>query len=129
MKATELRIDNLVYRRFKVVRVRHETLNNLQIHPLIIGRLYQPIKITEEWLLSFGFEKREQGVCNYFHIGTNPVTHDWLFDLVWLKECRNTDKYEGFPFYKNGRFVIKYVHQLQNLFFALTQEELKLPQL
>ena len=31
-----------------------------------------------------------------------------------LKEC----------FYKNGYFIIKYVHQLQNLYFALTGEEL-----
>jgi len=86
---------------------------------------YEPIPITEEWLLKFGFKKRESGVCDSFYIGFNPVTHDWLFDLVWLKKMMDYS-YEGNPFYKNGHHEVKYIHQLQNLYFALTQTELEL---
>ncbi len=84
-----------------------------------------PIPISEEWLLKFGFKKRESGVCDSFYIGFNPVTHDWLFDLVWLKKMMDYS-YEGNPFYKNGHHEVKYIHQLQNLYFALTQTELEL---
>jgi hypothetical protein len=79
---------------------------------------YQPIPLTEEWLLKFGFEKRTTVLhsVQYF-IGFNPITHDWMFDILWLVG-------HEYPFYRNGHFAIKYVHQLQNLYFALTGEEL-----
>lgn len=72
-----------------------------------------PIPITEEALVKMGFEKRG----NDWHIGFNPITHDWLFYIVWL------DGYES-PFYKNGHHHIKYIHQLCNLYHSLTQTEL-----
>ena len=87
-----------------------------------MNKYVEPIPLTKYWLLRFGLEKREQGVCDYFHIGINELTHDWLFDLVWLKKIEGG--YEDFPFYRNGKFIIRYVHQLQNLYFALTGEEL-----
>jgi len=79
----------------------------------------EPIPLTEEYLLKFGFEKRNEGTSDAWHIGMNPVTHDWLFDLVWIKGYQ-------YPFYRNGLFMIKSVHQLQNLYYAMTGEELTL---
>lgn len=78
----------------------------------------KPIPITDEWLLRFGFKRKinfEHSV-QYF-IGKNPITHDWLFDILWI------DGYSE-PFYKNWYHKIKYVHQFQNLYSALTGEEL-----
>ena len=81
--------------------------------------MFEPTPLTEDWLLRFGFEKaRTFDHDNRYFIGENPVTKDWMLYLTWLD---NTDA----PFYKNGFHVIKYVHQLQNLYFALTGEELK----
>jgi hypothetical protein len=85
---------------------------------------FEPIPLTEEWLIKFGFDKRESSVCDAFYIGINPITKDWLFDIVWLKNMMDYS-YEGFPFYRNGHHKIQYVHQLQNLYFALTGEELQ----
>ena len=80
----------------------------------------QPIKLTEEWLLKFDFKKaRTFDELNRWFIGVNPVTKDWLFDLVWLDGAKS-------PFYRNGHHQIQYVHQLQNLFFALAGTELEL---
>ena len=79
--------------------------------------LPEPIPITSEWLERLGFEKRESGVCYEWWNGINEVTHDWLVSITEMKD-------NGQFFYRNGKHTIKYVHQLQNLFFALTGEEL-----
>lgn len=80
---------------------------------------YRPIPLTPGWLERFGFKKRVTvGHSTQWFIGLNPINHDWLFDVLWLDN-------EPAPFYRNGYFMIKHVHQLQNLYFALTGEELK----
>jgi hypothetical protein len=81
-----------------------------------------PIPLTEEWLLKFGFKTRVTiGHSVQYFIGINPITRDWLFDILWLEDYK-------YPFYRNGHFEIKHVHQLQNLYFALTNEELTIKQ-
>ena len=74
----------------------------------------EPIPLTEEWLLKFGFEK-------------------WLFNRhrYFKKKSKNTfmieHTIEGFYFtYDNNAITVTEVHQLQNLYFALTGEELML---
>lgn len=67
-----------------------------------------PIRINEEWLLNFGFEKTIES-----------------FDLIYKKGkfIINLD----FIMYDIDMIVkLNYVHQLQNLYFVLTGEELKL---
>ncbi len=77
---------------------------------------FTPIHLTEEWLLKFGFEIAfaDEAFKEALY-GDNPVTEDYL---IILKNVSN------YWFYRNGHFKIRYVHQLQNLFFALTGEEL-----
>ena len=67
---------------------------------------YKPIQLTEEWLVKFGFIKRTP-TGYYFDMGRMSI---------------NLPDFE----YKNIRIDVKlkYVHQLQNLYFALTGEEL-----
>jgi len=66
------------------------------------------IPLTEEWLLDFGFEKDELGWFfkenDYCSFGLFFKNNEWLFYISDTK--------------------IKYVHQLQNLYFALTNNEL-----
>ena len=76
---------------------------------------FKPIPLTEEWLLKFGFKKRKNR--HLFH---------WENKIV-ISEYK--DEFENFFYPKTGydiRFSneIKYVHQLQNLYFALTGAEL-----
>ena len=124
MRGKEVRIGNLIYSRLigsdrkKVVGVDIDVMKNI-----IEGTTYfdyKPIPLTKEILLNAGFNTRTTAghSVDYF-IGENPITHDWLFHICWLErnEC---------PFYKNGHFLIHYVHQLQNLYRFLCGEELEI---
>jgi hypothetical protein len=72
----------------------------------------KPIPLTEEWLLRFGFLRQHDGLVFYknghFIEPNNTVN---LFDF-----------YTGD--YGDWYVTIEHVHQLQNLYFALTGEEL-----
>jgi hypothetical protein len=70
----------------------------------------KPIPITEEWLLKFGFEK--SGIFNQLY-RLNDVT-------LYCSEK------EIFMYTGVNDLNIKYIHQLQNLYFALTGNELKI---
>lgn len=87
---------------------------------------FEPIPLSEEWLLKMGFQKEDEGsVFVQFHYGENPVIKDYLISLMWIKDYKSHNKtLKGFPFYRNGHFRITSVHQLQNLVHSLTGEEL-----
>ena len=67
----------------------------------------RPIPLTEEWLLKFGFYHRE-----------------FSFDKGSFYLIKRVGKKEYLYQAHTKRFQVKYVHQLQNLYFALTQREL-----
>jgi hypothetical protein len=74
---------------------------------------FNPIPLTEEILLKCGFEHITEGLryADKNHLIVNG-DKDWLF----MPFCTNDiDCY----------IPIKYLHQLQNLYFALTGEELE----
>ena len=82
-----------------------------------------PIPLTEDWLLKFGFEKlkgryHEDTYMNADLNFGNPVLK--LNDYTRL--CTNGG-YE-YLFLDGFRLPCKYLHQLQNLYFALTGNEL-----
>ena len=107
MKANELRLGNLVIDGHDV-----EVVNYRMIEMLVKNQAeFDPIPLTEEWLLKFGFMKIDG---SFFKLS-------FLFYGLKIKDAI------GFQFRK-GEFSIqlKYVHQLQNLYFALVGEELKL---
>ncbi len=79
-----------------------------------------PIPLTEEWLLKFGFEKLLIGDGNEYLIDVNGL--GWSINIK--------SKYVGFDYLENTEIAkCLYVHQLQNLYFALTGEELQLKEL
>jgi len=69
----------------------------------------EPITITEEWLVKFGFENHE----NYFWYKKENIFSNMLSVGIQNKDGVIT-------IIEN----IKYLHQLQNLYFALTGKEL-----
>lgn len=75
-----------------------------------------PIPLTEEWLLRFGFEKKDSDVTRY---EKRELMMEYIFGKWYARLCVN---------YQDSVLVTKveYVHQLQNLVFALTGEELTL---
>jgi len=115
MNATELRIGNMVKKYFteygysKICEIDITDFNDILNNVIKV----EPIPLTEEWLLKFGFEKRKKliGLLVFSKSGFDLhfVNGKWEF-YVMGSSCILTE--------------IEYVHQLQNLYFALTNEEL-----
>jgi hypothetical protein len=131
MKATELRIGNLVnYKIVDELDERKEWFEPCEIDAVdlqIIHSDYQPIPLTEEWFLKFGFDKLGE-FGEYYRIFNKGLIID-IEDagnefIVWVRigDAILEPLLEvGYPI-----AYIQYVHQLQNLYFALTNEELTL---
>jgi hypothetical protein len=104
MKANELRIGNWVRQR------ESDTYIQIEQYLLCNEELchYQPIPLTEDWLFKFDFisnpyeDRYEKVPIHVECLKSKGATYLWI---------------ENMPH-------IKYVHQLQNLYFALTGEEL-----
>jgi len=133
MKSSDLRIGNFILSKDMPVQIE-------EIKPETIRYCFgefpisyiEPIPLTEEWLLKFGFElydyepseeegdfifkdykKSLDGKTFYYTICECPY-NEWHFGikLTWAEQALLSR--------------IKYVHQLQNLYFALTGEELEI---
>ena len=117
MKASELRIGNLVdlgNRIAKIIEINHsacvvvdleETQDTIEEYERT-----KEIPLTEEWLVKFGFETDHIEWWN--GIICLGIFKDGLYYLP-------TDQIS----FRIGK-EIEYVHQLQNLYFAITGEEL-----
>lgn len=126
MDIKELRLDNIVNVKGSK-KHRGVTVEDFRLAINGENPYLTPIALDEEWLLRFRFKRHDDGsVSAQFSYGMNPVTQDYLIYLVWIRDYENDYQLKGFPFYNNGHFEIKYVHQLQNLYFALTGKELTL---
>ena len=127
IQSTELRIGNYVFDHLGRVQKVAETRADAYICYLSNGaklkyklNTTQPIPLTEEWLLKFGFEKSAQNFdyfqrVKYFDYSIKVGFHKISFiidEFGYLKAATNT--------------YVKAVHQLQNLYFALVNSELQL---
>ena len=126
MKASELRIGNYV--KYLTLNGNSEILAN-GIYLFELGELeLDPILLTEEWLLKFGFENNKHGNWNrYFKDGIYPRS----FAFQFYKNGRVDFWYGDFNVGNLNRIKynpLQYVHQLQNLYFALTGKELEYEQ-
>ena len=125
MKATELRVNNLVLtggNEQYVVSIDIDDPQDPRINDCQ-EIAYQPIPLTEEWLVKFGFEPNEM---ERFGIGDGSKEiriggeNSVLIICVKSKWCAvMDDDFESC----NIKFPDN-VHQLQNLYHALTGEEL-----
>ena len=111
MKITELRIGNWIETKYDAqIKVSAATLIEIIQEHLLIW----DIPLTEDWLKEFGFNGQP---CNY--------AKDKL--SVCLKDSDSFHK-AGRTYYNSWAILEKqptYVHQLQNLYFALTGKELE----
>jgi len=127
IKVTDLRCDNLFdYLIVDKFDERKEWYENTTIDPEDIrlcqdsieyfNKHYKPIPLTEEWLLKLGFERMPTNSeydykLDDFHLNVDPDLENgyWVDGLGLMKS-------------------IQYVHQLQNLYKALSNEELTIKQ-
>lgn len=124
LKANELRIGNLIecfgvreviaIKKYKI-KVQHEKSEGHFITEYcpITSLSLKPIPLTEEWLLKFGFKQEENPFwfCNNV-ISISPSTGTYVLCGKSGREITRTG--------------LKYLHQLQNLHFALTNKELEI---
>jgi hypothetical protein len=124
MEAGGLRIGNLVDLGNRIAKV----IEIGQVHCVVVDleetqdtiedyERIRSITLTEEWLLKFGFEinrqtKEENNIWRRnWEEGRFEVEQIGAGFFLWDNYCYGTK--------------IKYVHQIQNLYFVLTGEELK----
>lgn len=121
MEAKELRIGNKIF--FIICDKENSNLDEKKEITVDISdfefirdnnSLFEGIPLTEEWLLKFGFlidgeEYRLEGISiEDIHNGVKWVVY--MFDEYHAVEC--------------SLAIVQHVHTLQNLYFALTNEEL-----
>lgn len=118
MKATELRIGN--YYNWRGGDAPDEGYDEIFSgkdfadickHP----NWFRPIPLTEEWLLRFGFKRTDVFQAVRFELSEYFVVT--IHDSGNINFCLRNNSFS---------VSLKYVHQLQNLYFALTGEELKI---
>ncbi|SDH58487.1 hypothetical protein SAMN05421846_101225 [Chryseobacterium taeanense] len=114
IKINELRFNNCVSKNGeeKILRVNLYILQNI-----LYGNSenYQPIKLDDSWFHKFGFEIN--------HVGFT----DSNLSYITLAEFINLENYYILRLAQNQISVkIEYVHELQNLYFTLTNCELEL---
>ena len=133
MKAEELRIGNLIVSEDDYIISVNEIYNHTQIkvterwvsgsaiyrdyacnYPIYT---YQPIILTEEWLKKFGFK-----------IPGGGISYDKGKLSIYIGDTILSGK-DGRTYFNSWAILEhspKYVHELQNLYYALTKEELVL---
>jgi hypothetical protein len=133
MKASELRIGNYVTQDEEFIQgIVGNTIVRFELGQIKL----EPIHLTEKWLGKFGFEPEYKvdngGTCEGFtsyqagngNTGMQQVLCDDDFTKFFF--VRGT-----YPSYTPSEFEyhtvkVEYVHQLQNLYFAITGEELEI---
>lgn len=115
----ELRLGNFVWIHGAVddvaqlVRNTHSGYQEVNNYPY--GEKFNvlhPIPLDEHWLLSFGFTKANEQYFD-FYSPSRGKHRMGIKDFKWMPNNHMT-------------IDLKYVHQLQNLFFAVYGEELEL---
>lgn len=137
MKASDLRIGNYVYYEHTthivsgvhgnklyswwvkdgepVIEYEAKDISGTQVeNPYMdVVSQYEPIPLTEEWLLKFGFDMKDKNRL------------DWVKGAFNLERSNEDDSKFCFEVYSHY-IPLDYIHQFQNLYFTLTGEELKL---
>jgi hypothetical protein len=125
MNVKELRIGNYAKNIFGIIRIEEIPLKS---NPLYNPGAIDPLPLTEDMLIKAGFELLRKSVS--MNVGGE------LFNYAQL---RDGDGGRGFVLWNAGQYgwtidsvrkphtwCIQYVHQLQNLYFALMGTELEI---
>jgi len=136
MKATELRIGNFLefsnrIEPNKIIKVGRRFFSSASVEKedgdFTITPYYKGIKINHEWLLKFGFTNLDQ--TNIYVKSMHKIGGEKLKSIaVYIDEENYTvaivDYYTGVEKTDLLHLDYEYVHQLQNLFYALTGSDL-----
>ena len=120
MKATDFRLKNLVHVYGIETEITPTHLQNIQ-NANEKGKVIvdmTPIPLTEEWLIKMGFEKH-----NSYYLSPNKSSVEGFVDILCF-DLENLSFIVDMSEYSGWTVDCKFVHTLQNLYYALTNEEL-----
>jgi hypothetical protein len=132
MKPTEFRIGNLLEEKLtgtllKVVDINESGFATYVIdrskYPMTDGWQAQPIPLTPELLEKCGFVRSQDEDENSLTLVNGRKTFKWVegndgdYFLIYQTDC-------GLDY--NTAFELEHLHELQNLYFPLTGEELEI---
>lgn len=133
MKNTELRIGNII-NCFGIkmvvginttITIQEKTSKGNYVNEKVSLQSLnlEPISLTEEWLLKFGFNTD----YNKGYIGIDVNNSDFVLTEPKVMHSQQEDyAYQFNTGYLSRYKKFKYVHELQNFFYAITGEELVL---
>lgn len=127
MKANEIRLGNIIMFDNLLSPKKELIVNAGLFSALAGGRMrselkpdeelnfyHKPIHLTHEWIIKLGFEDNGENTFRKNQYVILLDNDDALFGLQW----------ESLTI--SFLATLKYVHELQNLYFALTKEELEI---
>lgn len=136
MKANDLKIGNYVNIEGDVVKVKeiyeksiHYTYGEYESYAT--EDFIHPVELTEEILVKIGFKKERQLISYLFYLDYEIDKDNIILVkyIIYPKApsllkiiASQGGNYECFEFIKRG---IKYLHELQNAYYCLTGQELK----
>ncbi len=135
LKCTDLRIGNYLKYDDEIIQVSKLCKNYVEFYDkedLLIGdnpNEFQPIELTEEVLLKIGFKKNKYDWWKYFPDRENEIS-------ILMTENYTTIEYANLFHCPEDVTEVNYgstlefprriyLHQLQNAYYCLTNEELK----
>ena len=109
----ELRLGNIFYQSLIGSERSLAAFGNAKDLQLILDNpeKFEPIILTEEWITKFGLSLTEWFGDNFLIVKDN--------DFGWYITVRNASRTKKIDF-----IYIRYVHQLQNIYYDLTGIEL-----
>jgi hypothetical protein len=113
IKPTELRVGNRIKynnREAKIISIHEAGILSLSSGVNADLKNIRPIKLSDELLLRYGFIRNNEGTYKHNHRELTEVFHTL----------------DEFFFRFDGKFIAscKYLHELQNIFFALYKQEI-----
>jgi len=139
MKASEVRIGNIFaaqserYKILTVIRLPGGYYIDGECKDGLEHRIKEdaalPVSLTEQWLEDFGFKEIGTIISKRFSIKIDEFENDEIWLIIgWHKaeeENKHATVYCEYSEHEISLRPIEYVHQLQNLYQSITNEELK----
>ena len=125
MRANDLRLGNLIQKNGKIHYTNIFTIRDIKNLSIDDTDNFEPIPINEDWLLKFGFECiANGGDQKRFGLKNRNKNYFYGVELDHEEICLNKQSLFGCETLIHNEIFLQYVHQLQNLYFALTGSEL-----
>lgn len=124
MKPNDLRVGNWVYDSFLKRNIQIELGQQIDFRCV---QYWKPIPLSPKWVLKLSLVKDNYGLFEKYK---DNVRRSGIPIELWIKKCMVKHKWVwdisvGHSFGNTHNIAyIKYVHQLQNLYFALKGKEI-----